>query len=305
MRQKNLVIFDSEISYAKRLMEKISGRREVSFRVYVFTEMEKLEQFSKKQGVDYLLIDEACSKTVREGVGARRILLLSKNEEKENEEGITCIFKYQSVDKIVEMILEGCKSSASGGILRKKREGAGRVLAVYSPIHRIGKTRFAIELGKKLAKEAPTLYMNLEEYAGRNLPKGEAQQGLSELLYYAKQENSNLGIRLGSMVYPRGALDCVAPMLIAQDIRAVTEEEWLDLFRQILEQSIYETIILDIGESIQGIYGILKMCQTVYTPYIETQPEKAKLSQYVENLHTLGLESILEHTIQKQMKEGR
>lgn len=55
------------------------------------------------------------------------------------------------------------KERAVAKTLRKTR---GSLIGVYSPIHRIGKTKYALELGKELAEKGPVLYLNLEEYAG-------------------------------------------------------------------------------------------------------------------------------------------
>ena len=62
------------------------------------------------------------------------------------------------------------------------------------------------------------------------------------------QENRNLGIRIGTMTGQIENLDYIMPISVAQDLRTVKAEEWLDLFHRILSCSIYETIILDMGD---------------------------------------------------------
>ena len=78
-------------------------------------------------------------------------------------------------------------------------------------------------------------------------------------------------------------------------------EEWLELFDKVLDQCIYEKIILDLGDSVNGLFEILKNCRTIYTPYIEEPAARAKLSQYAENLRKTGLECIIERTIQRKI----
>lgn len=179
----------------------------------------------------------------------------------------------------------------------------GSLIGVYSPIHRIGKTRFAMELGKELAKKEPVLYLNLEEYAGGNYYfHDHIEQTLADLLYYARQENGNLGLRISMMAGQEEELDYILPMPYVQDLQAVSAEEWLKLFNQILENCIYQKVILDLGDSINGLFQILESCHTVYTPYIEDETARAKMNQYVENLRKTGKEKVLEKTIQKKMK---
>ena len=64
------------------------------------------------------------------------------------------------------------------------------------------------------------------------------------------------------------------------------------MFDQILEKSMYASFILDICESLQGLFGRLRYCDTVYTLYIEEPCARAKFSQYVDNLRKLGYEDI-------------
>ncbi len=62
--------------------------------------------------------------------------------------------------------------------------------------------------------------------------------------------------------------------------QAVTAEEWLQLFEQIVEKSIYEVLILDLGDSVNGLFSILEKCDSVHTLSIEEPAAKAKLQQY-------------------------
>ena len=97
-------------------------------------------------------------------------------------------------------------------------------------------------------------------------------------------------------------LDYILPMPCAQDLRAVTEEEWILLCEKILKECIYGKVILDIGDSVNGLYQILKKCDSIYTPYIDEPSAAAKMRQYTENIRKMGLEEILEKTTQKRME---
>lgn len=61
-----------------------------------------------------------------------------------------------------------------------------------------------------------------------------------------------------------------------QDFREATKEEWNQLLDLILEKSIYKVIILDLGDTVDGLYDLLGRCSKVYTPYIEEACSKSK-----------------------------
>ena len=180
------------------------------------------------------------------------------------------------------------------------------IIGIYSPVHRIGKTRFALRLGKQLSKITSVLYLNLEDYCGNpeSFPEKNGQT-LEDLLYYMRQDNMNLGLKLSTMIGQIENLDYLAPIRHHQDLCSVQSSEWLELFNMLLEKSIYQVLILDLGDCIDGLYEVLKHCTKVYTPYLEEPTAKVKLAQYEEDLRSSGYGDILRHTVRRRIKSVR
>ena len=84
------------------------------------------------------------------------------------------------------------KSRNSSGSIRERIKTRG-MIGIYSPVHRIGKTRFAMNLGQKLSEKAPVLYLNLEGYSGGGyyLPRKQIRIWGPYLLY----ETGTSGLR--------------------------------------------------------------------------------------------------------------
>lgn len=313
MHERNFVICDKEQQYARNLLKMLGQNRELEVRFYLFHTIEELREFARQKKIDMLLIGDEYPQKFRERIPAEERFVLVKGTQEPVAHNETRIYRYQSADEIWTQILDTearREPPAQMMAAAMKREAparlaevrAGELIGVYSPIHRIGKTRFALKLGKELSEKVPVLYLNLEEYAGNAFYfPNRSGENLADLLYYARQKKGNLGIRVSMMAVQTGKLDYIRPMRHVQDMQAVEEQEWLDLFRQLLEQCIYEKIILDLGDSVNGLFGILDACGTIYTPYIEEKAAMAKLADYTENLRRTGLERVLEKTIQKKM----
>lgn len=338
----NLVICDQEKQYARNLLQMFARNKKTEVQMYLFHTIEELEKFAEQKTIRILLIDRGYPLRQRQNIPAERKFVLVKNMKDsiaENEKGV---YRYQSADAIWSQIQNGEQSRqiSKKRNVRNQKEGAkenivkvnklqnaeekymtsaetekqllqsvcktevrGRLIGIYSPIHRIGKTKFAMELGRELAKKEPVLYLNLEEYAGGDFYfQDQTGQTLADLLYYARQERGNIGLRISTMVGQDEELDYIFPMPYVQDLQGVSAEEWLKLFDQILENCIYGKVIVDLGDSVNGLFQILEKCDTVYTPYIEDGAARAKLNQYAENLRKTGKEKVLEKTIQKKMK---
>lgn len=342
MHVKNFVICDREEQYAKNLLQMLAGRKMQEVQFLVFHTMDELKKFAQQKTVHILLIDEEYPRSQRLQVPAKERYVLVKNTSETLDEQEQGVYRYQSAAQIWRQIfarqtpvcrnsekyrnlekcrnLETCQNSETEreemrvirgakepetDSIRATAKTKGELIAVYSPVHRIGKTAFALNFGKKLAQKEPVLYLNLEEYAGATFCSEEStgqEQNLADLLYYFRQGKENLAIRISAMAGQDGRLDYILPMPYVQDMQAVKGEEWIKLLERIREECIYEKVILDMGDSVDGIWDILEQCTVVYTPYIEDKAAKAKMNQYFENLRKTGRESILEKTIQKKMQ---
>ncbi len=310
----NLVVCDNQKDYSENLIrvlpEKISG----DYQIHLFHNIEKLKSFSEKNEIGILLISEGYEREKRDDIPAQRKIILTERKNafgSSDEEGL---FRYQAADGIAEYI-SGCRGKGSpktsGMPFREQRRKVPDLMArgligIYSPVHRIGKTRFALRLGRQLAEKIPVLYLNLEGYSGGDYYfPDRTGQSIEDLLCYMKQDKINPGIRISTMAGQYEGVDYLMPIRHERDLMTVRGTEWLELFDTIMDKCIYEAVILDLGEGIEGIYEILRKCDRVYTLYIEEEAALAKLEQYEENLREAGYSDVLNHTVKRRVTRGR
>jgi hypothetical protein len=286
------VICDKEARYAKGLGDNISERRELAFKVYACTSSESVHCFLESRKIDVLLIDEGFTHEERENFHAGQVFVLTKEACKDLGDNEFEISKYQSADAILAEVIDTYLRKSKVTILKKIKKQSKKMIAVYSPIHRIGKTTLAFTMGKELAEKRKTLYLNLEGYS---VLQSDGKD-LGELLYYLRQEPESLGTRLSVMVQKQGALDYVAPMQMITDLKEITVNEWKTLLQRILEESVYEFVILDLSDCVDGVFEILQLCDRVYMPVLEEEISHQKVCRYEETILRLGLEEILQKT---------
>lgn len=327
----HFVLCDMQKEYAEHLFQKLSETYEGSYQFYLFSQTEKIREYLDTVCPEVLLIAEEYGESFIREINAGRKYILTADRERKSYAGGIAVFRYQPVSGILKEIGIGTQRPArrkppmqireSGGYsvqrtqnenTREKQKGETRIrdkpkglIGIYSPIHRIGKTRFAIRLGQKLAKHASVLYINMEGYSGGNyyFPEG-MEKDLGDLLYCLKQERDDHGIRISTMTGQSGGMDYIMPMKNEQDVRSVRKEEWIDLLDLILEKCIYDTVILDLGDAVNGLYDILRKCAKVYTLYISEGSARAKLNQYEENLKAAGYADVLARTVKKPADEA-
>ena len=300
MNERTLVICDREIRYADSLGENISMREDLAVKVYVCSNLEKVLELVEEKPIHLFLVDEAYSYEERSEVEAKQIFVLGRGRIPDLGDEECQVRKYQCADEIIREIFEVYIDKTKENVMRSLNREEVRIVAVYSPIHRLGKTTFAIALGKACATKKKVLYVNLEEYAGMTEPK---RMNLADILYYMRQGKGNLGIRLQTAVQKEEELDILMPMPIARDLKEVGSEEWKAFLREIKEDRIYDMVILDVGECVQGLYEILESCNRIYMPVLEDDISKKKLEQYAHNIKQLNLEKLERITYQFTMPE--
>ena len=218
----NFLICDVQKEYAEHLLSILVKRFGMRFQFHFFSNVKKIEQFAEKAEIEILLIAEDCVSEIRGNVKAKKKFILSESMKKEEKQGETTIFRYQSANEILKIIQSGIGEEEAKAAhkpqkkteekydavqsdftapkrkigIRDEPEESG-LIGIYSPIHRIGKTEFALCLGEKISEKVPTLYINMEGYSGNDFYfKGEKNQDLGDLLYYLKQERIDYGGKL-------------------------------------------------------------------------------------------------------------
>ena len=133
-------------------------------------------------------------------------------------------------------------------------------MGVYSPVHRIGKTTFAIKLGKLLAQKENVLYLNLEKYGSADMFfSGQGQFGMSDIIFALKSKKTNLALKLESCVKrdPSGVY-FFSQARVALDMIEMNADDTLRLLAELKASGEYDYIVLDMD------FGIDKDMLKIY-----------------------------------------
>ena len=197
--------------------------------------------------------------------------------------------KYQSATSLSNEIITILRADSVSDFRRKSRR---RILGVYSPVHRIGKTTFTLRLGQLLAEQENVLYLNFETYAGIGAYFTEEEKDFSNLLYFARQEKDDISVRISSMIRQKGHLDYIPPMKVWTDLRFPTTKEWEIFFQKLQKESVYDTFLLDIGDAVSDVFELLSFCDKIIVPYKEDSYADAKIEQFKYMLNALNCQML-------------
>ena len=255
---REILICDPEEEYVRRLAEALLLKKEVTAGVRICSSPEMVQELLKIGLIKVLLISEDVPYEKRKQIFTGKRIILTRQHCVDLGEEETELRKYQPVDGLMTGILKGLQEAQSEDVL----------------------------------------YLNLETYAGMGgYFRDQDAPDLANVLYYAKQERDDIGIRIASMVKRMGDLDYIPPMKVWTDLRAVHTEEWKTLFERLISQSVYSVIILDIGNGMEDVFQLLRLCDQILMPCAEDVYAMAKIAQYQHMLKVLRYQELESRTM--------
>ncbi len=230
--RKIIALYDSDSIYAARFMEYFQHKQEFEWEVIAFTKKEKLEAYLLEHRIELLLSGsrEFLENPFTEGV-SYCYLLTDELQEASSEQNR--IFRYQSVERMMEQL--------QSDYMRRQDElsvsinpSRMNLITLFSPIPGDQDIGFAWSLGFQLAKQGKALFLPLEPLSRRlfdfTLPM---QMGLSEFIYYLK-ENSSALYKWKELLSYNSNLSYLAGIQHGFDLLALNKEDihrWVELLR--------------------------------------------------------------------------
>lgn len=300
MRQKIMAICDTEEAYAFRLAEYLLEKGKFPYVLYLFTEVEKLQNLAQQEEIAILLIAENAWKLIKEEYVRQKVqqLFVLQESDEQDKEDLCYISKYQSPDQILQRIFLSVEDLADWTKQGDTATWEAKLIGMYSPIKRCLQTSFALTLGQMLAKKHKVLYLNFEYYSGLGqLLRREFAADMTDVVYYFQCAKEKLAMRLPSILQNINGLDYIPPIQSPLALKEVNGRQWVELCREIAEMGQYEYIILDLDDGINGLFDLLEQCSKIYTITKEDSFAEAKINQYEQALKLNELEEIAEKTV--------
>lgn len=286
-----MAIYDQEENYAIQFINYLKMRNDFPFEVRNFSSIEKMQQFNRQQKIDVALIGENSLADVDTMLDVQIIILSETGII--NTEGLISVYKYQNCENIIKKILiQVSEGNVTQGII--SRQNNMKIISFYTPVKRTYQTSFALIMGQMLSKKYRTLYINMEGFSGfSQLLNRKFTKDISDLLYYLQNGKKGLQYLMGSMIEKINGLDILPPMMYQMDLISITGNEWIHLLKEIERYSDYEYLLLDLSDSVQGLYDILRQSSVIYCMLKKDDYAVAKIEQYESMLNQCNYEDLL------------
>lgn len=271
MKNRIMVIYDSDMEYARKLMEFLNQKEDFPFEVQMVTSQENLNQVLSERKADVLLLGE-------ENVSGKEqaeVFILSESESEE----LYRIYKYQSMERIIDKIRSGSiqKKEANTEVV----SGGFFMTGIYSPSGGCGKTMLSMELARRYSREAKTLYLNFDLIGNTFSDEPEIICNNVQELFYGIHErilDEETGMEpflcRSSNVYYLG------PSPYRRELWNLTRKDmsyWLSMIR---EREEFRYVVLDIGFFNEAMLEAMKQCDKVILLNGKYEIQREKTEQF-------------------------
>jgi hypothetical protein len=297
--EPTLIFLDPEEEYTELFSDFLKQSKNIPWEVRSYTRQKDLEENEKDGSATMLVLSERAYQEGRPEIRAGRTVILTESG-LVGDVGCPLVSKYQPADEIVQKLLEIYIDLSGDRPLPARDRAVGRktkFVGIYTPVHRSMQTTYALTLGQMLASEHRVLYLSFEHYAGlRELVPETQQKDLADLLFFLLSDEDRFLLRFHTIKRSIGGLDYIPPMKSGQNLLTIPGGEWLRLMDQVESLGLYDFVLMDLTESMQGLFEILRKCDRVYTLTRDDRVAKAKIMQYRHVLELYEYRDVLEKT---------
>lgn len=278
-------IYDEEREYVEMLSSFLNDWGKGKWRISGYTSIELLKKSLENGRFDLLVSPdlEVLSQISTEDKEVSLLFLSGENQINENQEIINQIYRFQSANEIAKGIQQLVNKKRKQGLMDKK------MIGIYSPIGRCGKTSLAYDMVRN-KKYGNYIYFGMEDFCSF-----EIFSDTGEMLYYIKERKEEKFLKVihscdGKVILGQGAFE-----------NRLLDKEDLVWIKKVLKESIYDGIIFDIGTgSIKDMYFFCEL-DYLFVPLLYGSHYDLKMENFKKTLKLYDLEDIEENFLYLDM----
>lgn len=267
-------VLDDDKVYAKALMEFMMERSDIPFQVKVFTGIETVREVC--ENITMLVVGINCMSEELESLGIGHIVILEEEKYSEYNGEYKMLYKYQDCDKIINELIsyytEKCMVGFTNCLCKT------RIIGVYSPIKRCGKTSIALALSNILGETSGTLFLCMDIFEGfHELIGASSDSTMDDLLYRYMTKQEDELVNVSDIVVSLSNMQYIPPVTCFNNIKEIKVETWRELVLNIAANGRYNNIVIDIGTSLTDAIEMLSICEVTYMPVLSDEISKRRL----------------------------
>lgn len=301
MTQATLIVYDYDLDYITYFLDYFTSKETSFFKIQAFTEEDNFRAFleSHKDHVDVLLVSDRLQ--VDEYMSHVPLLIILTEEENGGIfGGDLAINKYQSMENIMRELVEAYLKVQSNSQIKKSydssynRNGKTYIIGVCSLYSSLIDTLLSFGLGVQYGKSKKVLYLNFEAYEIFSIITGSNKHtSLSDLVYYLKQENSNVIMKISTLIKTIKGIDCIFGIEKEYDLYDISPVDIQKLCDILVAEAGYDLIMIQFDPFHPTVTQFFEQCDLIYM--IKGTPKGGELKEkkFLDLIQSSGEEGFL------------
>lgn len=260
--EKLLVIYDTDVFYAGRLMDYMKKSPVAGFELLLFTKRDSLCEFLKDHVVELLLMGEGMQEELPQE-NLRYILRLTGEKPANQQDLSGTIYKYQNANGVIKDMLT-CYTKAQG-IRSPEREEELKIISVFAPGGGSREAAYGWYLALSLAERKKVLYLPLEQLPVSLYPASAGKdQALSEFIYFLKENPEQLTLKLPELLQYSGKLAYLSGVAHGLDLLSLGKGDVVRLAELLKAHTDYEAVICYLGMYTEFSIELMRVSNSNY-----------------------------------------
>ena len=273
---RTVLIYDKDKDYVKKLTRVLLQKKLTPFSICSFSDFKKMSAYIESTTVDILLSGESCFSESVEKTPAKLKLILSDGSNNPLCKNLSSISKYSSVPGIADFLILHMPKF-SGDDYKKE----AKLIGIYSPVKRCGKTLFSMALAMCIARSSPCALLSLECNSGMSeILSRSFNKTFSDVIYCERHGAGDLLSCVSECSLRIGDATFIPPVRIPSDLYDTGRDSVLPILNALRSSGLYDVLVLDMAEFTGGDDELLRACDIVYVPTKDDFISKAKISEF-------------------------
>lgn len=271
--EKLVAIIDDMPEYGKRLAMYLNAGRTFPYRAVLFSTADEVSAYIKNDGVYAVVASEASEKEVLEVTVGTKVKLFWLSETK-GEGHPFMLYRYGSAKEIERRLAE-----------QKSVKRQVPVIGFFSPAGGCEAEMISRRIAERIGKRGKVLYISLFPFGIYGREWGD---GLSEALYFVRQEPEGTEGALRHLLQCGEAMDCVGPVRWYTDLDSIAKEDMKALLQSNRWNTEYQAFFVAVGQFDRTGRNVLNCCDSVLVPVWETEEGRNLQEEFRRQLKESG-----------------
>lgn len=289
--EKVLAIYDSDTKYTTRFVEFFQKRKDFDFEISAFTKKESLGDFLNQHKIEILLLCDGLSLEGISKENIKYIYMISDHPGREKDCEYPNIFKFQTARELMsEVILD--YQGKEQEITSSYGTGKFSIISVFTPIPSATKAKIAWSLAMILSEKKKILFIPLEVLPLPVLShEDDSNQGLSELIYYLKDNNPSIITKMKSLLRSTGNLSYLSGLTQGLDLLSLSKEDICNLVEELKKHTDYDTVVFYLSFYSDSVVEVMRYSETVWIAAEDKPFERAIIKEWERQMEFIGFDT--------------